>query len=198
MVHGQLTQRPRRAEIGDPGVRGVGRPVEQHVLGLEVLVHQASRVELGEGGEHLIEHGQRHPHRRLSPQQVAQASLVGVGQRHERPPVGQPPVIEHRHDVGVPHRRRDGHLARKPRPKTGVNGQVRVDDLEGDRRAQRVVVGLPDRPGGTLAHHAEGGVARREPGGCRHAASLPLGRPRRARGRPGLRPRASPGHPASR
>ena len=112
--------------------------VEHHVLRLDVAVHDALAVRVGERVEELDADGRHVP--------VAEvvAELVERVAAHELPDedaalaVGEP-VVE-RHDVGVVERRGGLDLAHDAR----VQRPPGADDLERDGLLQREVVGLVD------------------------------------------------------
>ena len=80
----RLRRRDREAEVGDLRLPGLG---DQHVLRLDVAVHDPDPVRLGEPGEHLLHDGERRGHAEgaAGAQHVAQRAAVDQLHDEEQP-----------------------------------------------------------------------------------------------------------------
>ena len=150
-----------QSEVGEAGQdRAVVRGAEQHVGGLDVPVHDADGVGVGQPVEHAQEErrGPR-PRRRLAHEGGRGA---GVGELHgeEWSPVRGGAGVEDLHDVGVAERRGGVQLQGE------LAGEVAVvlgeRDLEGDVAAVQLRPDPPHRGEATLAQRPGVGVAGRE------------------------------------
>ena len=80
----RLRRRDREPEVGDLRLPGLG---DQHVLRLDVAVHDPEPVRLGEPGEHLLHDGERRGHAEgaAGAQHVAQRAAVDQLHDEEQP-----------------------------------------------------------------------------------------------------------------
>jgi hypothetical protein len=120
--------------------------VEQHVLGLDVAVHQALAVrrlqrppDLDRVGDGLGD-GQRP----VAPDAVLQRLALDVLEHDERVPLVVAGVDDG-NDVGVRHLGRGARLAAEPLELDAVLGDRGVHHLDGDRALQHLVEGAIDR-----------------------------------------------------
>jgi hypothetical protein len=172
---------------------------DQHVLRLDVAVHDAGAVRGGQPGQHGLQDGEGlgdgEPAAGL--QQVAQGAPAD--QLHdEEDQALVAALVADRDDVGVAEHRRRARLPGEPVDERGVVDEVVGHDLDRDRAAQPQVGGGVDGRHATareplleavapLEDQADHGVGH----GCVHAAEC---RSAGRRWRPNTRRRGRPGH----
>ncbi|CAA9298234.1 MAG: hypothetical protein AVDCRST_MAG11-638 [uncultured Gemmatimonadaceae bacterium] len=137
-------ERARRdAEVGDHGAAALA--VEQDVVGLDVAVHHAARVRVGERVGDVGEDAADHGHRRARLPAEARAEALPLDERHDE--VGQPVALVDRvdgHHVRVRERRGGLHLALEPRAHVGAEREVGREHLERHAASQAAVARLVD------------------------------------------------------
>ncbi|CAA9286601.1 MAG: hypothetical protein AVDCRST_MAG48-175, partial [uncultured Friedmanniella sp.] len=144
---GLRRHRLRQAEVGDLDLPAVG---EQHVLGLDVAVHEPGVVRRGQRGEHGLDDLERpgRRHRRLAEDDVAERGAVDVLHDDVGPdgvPVEDgPALVEHGDDAGVGEPGGGAGLPVELAGELGVVAQPDVHDLDGDGAGQPGVDGLVD------------------------------------------------------
>jgi hypothetical protein len=124
-----LDHRPRDAEVGDHGAVAV--VVEEDVVGLDVAVHHAARVGVGERVGHLGEHAPHVVHRHRAAVVEALAEVLAVDARHheEHQPVGLVDRVD-RDDVRVRELRGRLGLAQEARADLGAVGELGRQHLD--------------------------------------------------------------------
>ena len=173
--------RPRRGQrLRDPEVGDERVPlVQQHVLGLDVAVHDAVPVRVVESGRDLARESHRvgGGHRTLTHKARAERFPAGDGHHVEQRPVGFSGVVK-RHDVRVIQRRGDADLSQEP---LGADSgtELRVQHLDRDVATVSEVVREVHRRHAAASQLALDAVAAgergREPGdGFRHRCTVPL------------------------
>jgi hypothetical protein len=144
---------PRDAEVGDH--RAAALAVEQDVVGLDVAVHDAARVRVGERVGHVGEDAADDGHRRARLPGEPRAEALAVDERHrEEGDAGALVHREDRHHVRV--RETGGRLglAQEAGAHVGAEGEVRREHLEGDAAPEAQVAGLVHHRHGAAPHLA--------------------------------------------
>ena len=164
--------------LGDPEVGDLGVPVggQQHVLGLEVAVHDPLRGRLGEPAQHALEHA-RDVRQRQPPDERPQRPALEVLHRDERHAVVLE-VLDHRHDARVVERAGDARLVQEAAGERGVGGVGRVQLLQRDLAVERVLAGEVDGRHATAAELAHDLVAADDTGWIRRRHVPGNARPR--------------------
>ena len=134
-------------ELGDPEVHDLRGAVleEPHVAGLDVPVHDAPLVGVGEPPAHLGDHVELLGERHLVPR-AQQRVEVGPG-KHLHRDVGQPPVLaqlEDGDDVGVLQARRRLRLDLEAAAAVGVEAALGMEGLDRDLALERLVEAAVD------------------------------------------------------
>jgi hypothetical protein len=136
MAAAGLRGRRDQPEVGHLDRTG---PADQHVLRLDVPVHQAVSVRFGEPGQHRPEHGdrRRHAERAVTGQDVAQGAALDElhDEEHHRRrvgPVTEParPLVVHVDDRGMVDPGGRAGLTLEPRTEGRVRRQARVHHLD--------------------------------------------------------------------
>jgi hypothetical protein len=144
--------------VTSSGDAAAGRLGDQHVLRLDVAVHQAGPVRGGDRREHLLEDRQRLHRVQPAPldEQVAQGTTVHV-LHHQIGQALMASLVVDRDDVRVGQPRDRLGLVGEPVHEVDVGGLRRVNDLQGDRASQPLV------DGGVHGRHATTGDAAGDP-----------------------------------
>ena len=137
--HAHLPDRLGDPEVGDLGVSVRG---DEHVLGLEIAVHDPARSGLGQPAEHAVEHardlGERQP-----PYERSQRAALEVLHRDERHALVLE-VLDHRDDARVVQRPGDARLVEEAMRDRGVRDVDRVQLLERDLAVECRLAGEMD------------------------------------------------------
>ncbi len=146
-------------QAGHPEVHDLHRAVlvDEDVRGLDVAVHDAGLVRMGEAGQHLHDdvdlalqgQGRGRAHRLLQVHALEQLH------RDERRAVGVRPEVEDVHHVGMRHARDGLGLALEPRLELGVVGDGGHHHLERDVALEDGVVGEVHDPHRALAQRLD-------------------------------------------
>jgi hypothetical protein len=138
--------------------------VQEHVLGLDVPVHQPVPVGVLQGGRHVAQDhdrlGERH---RPGDEPCAQALAAHEGHRVVRQPLGRDARAEHGHDVRLLQRGGHPDLAREALGRESL-GQLGGEHLHDDPAAERRILGeehARHAPAAELALERVGGAERR-------------------------------------
>ena len=155
----------REPEVHDlHEVSAAAERLEDHVLGLQIAMHDAQVVRFTEGGEHLAQHvddaseGQR-------PLLVRDAREVLAPQElhHEvRLPVLGPAEVEHGHRVRMVELARRARFGHEAQGRVLVRKEMGVDDFDGDGTAEGALLGTVDAPHAADADEVEDVVAARQ------------------------------------
>ena len=126
--------RAHQPEVGDLDGTVVG---DEHVLRLDVAVHQPGPVRGGQRGEHRLQHGQRdrHVHGTALPQEFAQGAALYEFHDEERVPAVAALVV-HRDQRGVAEPGHRASLELEAGQELRIIGEHRVHDLDGHRTVQ--------------------------------------------------------------
>ncbi|MFO0631627.1 MAG: hypothetical protein U0168_02115 [Nannocystaceae bacterium] len=151
----------RLTRVGQAEVRDA-RPTllaDEHVVGLEVAVHQARGVGRRETAADLHEHRDDLGPRPTRVQPRAQGPAADQLHRQEHAPGVEPDVVD-RHDVGVVDRRGGTGLLLEPSPcLLGIGEAIVVDQLDRDLAIEPRIPGREDRTHAAATQLADQGEA---------------------------------------
>ena len=145
------------AEVGEiGGVAAIGATTQQHVGRLDVAVHQAGGVRVGQTVGYLLDQVDRHRHRRgaVRGQHRAQVSVRDQLGRDPEPTLVLAVRVD-LHDVPRVEQGLGLRLPGEPGPELGVLGQLGRDHLERHRSLEVLVA--------RLEHHAHAATAETSP-----------------------------------
>jgi hypothetical protein len=165
-------QHPGDPEIGEPHLEPAGDLLEQDVVRLDVAVHHAQLVRLGERGRDLGEQvgglGRRErPERAQPPPQAAAGHVV----HHQGERAADAEQVPDADDVLVPHHHQDRAFLDEPDDQLRLPEQPLVQQLHRHALAGRAVYPAPHGAGGAVPDRADEDVrvahaAAAEIGGC--------------------------------
>ena len=162
MAHTGLRRGGDQAEVGHLHLAGAA---DQHVLGLDVAVHEPAPMRLRQAVEHRDEHGHRRRDRQRprGAQDVAQRAALDEfhDEEHDRIAVAEHAgaLVVHVHDGRMVDPGRRACLALEPGPEHRIGGQARVHHLHRDGPVQPGVRGSVDRGHSTAGQHRAQAVA---------------------------------------
>ena len=163
---------PRKAEVSDAHL---ARPVDHHIRGFEIAVHDAPLVRRGEAGADLPGDLERAILRKAtySPEQRREIFAVHVLHRQERVALDFIDVV-HPADVRMRHLPRHPHLRVELREPRGIPVHVPRQEFQRHRLSKLQVVGAKHFPHPALSELANDAVAPAEEGARREAAVIDI------------------------
>ena len=156
---GQARGDPRRQRDAEIREHGAIIAVEQHVFGLHIAMHHATRVRVGEGVE---QRAQQRQHVRLVGAQVAMAEVAARQEGHHvvEPAIAGAPHFEDVHDVRVLQPRDGARLVFEALRLLLVHAGHRQHDLDCHLAVQRFLDRQPDGGHAALSDFPHHAVAR--------------------------------------
>ncbi len=129
--------RTHQAEIGDLHLPGIG---DQHILRLDVTVHQAGAVRHGERPQHRRRDGRRRVrgHRAPLAQQFTQRAALDQF-HHQEDVVPVLSLVVHRNQTRMGQPRHRARLELEPRQELGIGRELRIHDLHRHRTVESQV-----------------------------------------------------------